>query len=260
MHRAVIGLWTERSSPSIPRRALRSSLQRDCASARQAPVSTVAIASRSSLAAGDGASPRRSPFAPTQRTSPTKPSMSAARPTHGSGSQWWSRRRSVRPSRASPKPPGPRSDTRPPSGTRKNAGSPTRKSPRSPFPAFTSKKKAFHTTVRLVVRRVRRLNPKSVPEGQAELLDVWRHHASSPASPPSLPRTNPCTANTCSDRAALRQSGGRHARPPALEEVHREHRLAHSRSHRIQPHSCRRIPRLQLPRQSTNRHKDVLAF
>lgn len=44
------------------------------------------------------------------------------------------------------------------------------------FTAFTSKKKAFHTTARLVVRRVKRLNPKSVPEGQSELFAVWRHH------------------------------------------------------------------------------------
>lgn len=45
-----------------------------------------------------------------------------------------------------------------------------------PFTAFTSKKKAFHTTARLIVRRVKRLNPKNVPEGQAELFGVWRHH------------------------------------------------------------------------------------
>ncbi|MDT0308062.1 transposase [Streptomyces sp. DSM 44917] len=44
-----------------------------------------------------------------------------------------------------------------------------------PFTAFTSKKKASHATARLIVRRVRRLNPKSVPEGQAELFGVWRH-------------------------------------------------------------------------------------
>ncbi|WP_406724554.1 IS1380 family transposase [Streptomyces sp. GD-15H] len=46
-----------------------------------------------------------------------------------------------------------------------------------PFTAFTSKKKAFHTTARLIVRRVKRLNPKTVPDGQSELFAVWRHHA-----------------------------------------------------------------------------------
>lgn len=45
-----------------------------------------------------------------------------------------------------------------------------------PFTAFTSKKKAFHATARLIVRRVKRLNPTSVPEGQSELFAVWRHH------------------------------------------------------------------------------------
>ncbi|MFH0518680.1 transposase [Streptomyces sp. M41] len=45
-----------------------------------------------------------------------------------------------------------------------------------PCTAFTSKKEQFHTTARLIVRRVKRLNPKSVPEGQAELFGVWRHH------------------------------------------------------------------------------------
>ncbi|MCY0920257.1 transposase, partial [Streptomyces sp. H27-G5] len=43
--------------------------------------------------------------------------------------------------------------------------------------AFTSKKKAFHTAARLIVRRVKRLNPKTVPAGQSELFGVWRHHA-----------------------------------------------------------------------------------
>ncbi|MDJ0374322.1 transposase, partial [Streptomyces sp. H10-C2] len=45
------------------------------------------------------------------------------------------------------------------------------------FTAFTSKKKAFHTTARLIVRRVKRLNAKTVPDGQSELFAVWRHHA-----------------------------------------------------------------------------------
>jgi hypothetical protein len=43
--------------------------------------------------------------------------------------------------------------------------------------AFTSKRKDLHTTGRLIVRRVKRLNPKTVPEGQGELFAVHRHHA-----------------------------------------------------------------------------------
>jgi hypothetical protein len=43
--------------------------------------------------------------------------------------------------------------------------------------AFTSKNKKLHVTARLIVRRVKRLNPASVPEGQGELFAAYRHHA-----------------------------------------------------------------------------------
>ncbi|RFU19746.1 IS1380 family transposase [Geodermatophilus marinus] len=45
------------------------------------------------------------------------------------------------------------------------------------FTAFTSRRKADHVTARLIVRRVRRLNPASVPTGQGELFAAHRHHA-----------------------------------------------------------------------------------
>jgi Transposase DDE domain group 1 len=45
------------------------------------------------------------------------------------------------------------------------------------FTAFTSRRKAEHVEARLIVRRVKRLNPKTVPAGQGELFAVWRHHA-----------------------------------------------------------------------------------
>ncbi len=41
---------------------------------------------------------------------------------------------------------------------------------------FTSRRKADHITARLIVRRVKRLNPKSVPQGQGELFSLYRHH------------------------------------------------------------------------------------
>ena len=44
------------------------------------------------------------------------------------------------------------------------------------FTAFTSRRKADHISARLIVRRVRRLNPKSVPDGQGELFPGYRHH------------------------------------------------------------------------------------
>jgi hypothetical protein len=45
------------------------------------------------------------------------------------------------------------------------------------FTAFTSRRKADHISARLIVRRVRRLNPKTVPAGQGELFSAYRHHA-----------------------------------------------------------------------------------
>lgn len=48
-----------------------------------------------------------------------------------------------------------------------------------PFTAFTSKPKAQQVTGRLIVRRVKRLNPRT-SEGEADqltLFDTWRHHA-----------------------------------------------------------------------------------
>jgi Transposase DDE domain group 1 len=45
------------------------------------------------------------------------------------------------------------------------------------FTAFTSRRKADHITARLIVRRVKRLNPGSVPAGQGELFSAYRHHA-----------------------------------------------------------------------------------
>src|SRR3954447_14106170 len=53
------------------------------------------------------------------------------------------------------------------------------------FTAFTSRRKHEHVTARLIVRRVKRLNPDlpsatargKVPEGQEELFTTWRYHA-----------------------------------------------------------------------------------
>jgi hypothetical protein len=47
-----------------------------------------------------------------------------------------------------------------------------------PFTAFTNRRKAEHVTARLIVRRVRRLNPATAPAGkQGELFAVYRYHA-----------------------------------------------------------------------------------
>jgi hypothetical protein len=52
-----------------------------------------------------------------------------------------------------------------------------------PYTAFTSKPKAQQVYGRLIVRRVRRLNPGAVKAGQDELFTLWRHHAVFVTSP-----------------------------------------------------------------------------
>src|SRR5450756_2782491 len=44
------------------------------------------------------------------------------------------------------------------------------------FTAFTSRRQSEHISARLIVRRVRRLNPKTVADGQGELFPGYRHH------------------------------------------------------------------------------------
>ena len=43
--------------------------------------------------------------------------------------------------------------------------------------AFTGRRRRDHITARLIVRRVRRLNPATVPAGQTEAFAVYRYHA-----------------------------------------------------------------------------------
>ncbi len=45
------------------------------------------------------------------------------------------------------------------------------------FTAFTGRRKREHVTARLIVRRVRRLNPRTVAAGQTEAFAVYRYHA-----------------------------------------------------------------------------------
>jgi hypothetical protein len=46
-----------------------------------------------------------------------------------------------------------------------------------PFTAFTNRRRREHVNARLIVRRVRRLNPTTVPAGQSELFAAYRYHA-----------------------------------------------------------------------------------
>jgi hypothetical protein len=51
------------------------------------------------------------------------------------------------------------------------------------YAAFTSKPRKQQATARLIVRRVRRLNPGTLPSGQGTLFDTWRYHAAFTDSP-----------------------------------------------------------------------------
>ena len=46
-----------------------------------------------------------------------------------------------------------------------------------PYVAFTGRPKKLQVTGRLIVRRVKRLNPDTAKAGQGTLFDTWRHHA-----------------------------------------------------------------------------------
>jgi len=45
------------------------------------------------------------------------------------------------------------------------------------YTAFTSAGRTHRVSARLIVRRVKRLNPGTVPAGQHELFAAYRHHA-----------------------------------------------------------------------------------
>ncbi|MFE3599928.1 transposase [Streptomyces sp. NPDC059142] len=109
-----------------------------------------------------------------------------------------------------------------------------------------------HTMARLIVRRVKRLNPKNVPEGQAELFGVWRYHVIFTDRRFTLGQVEPVhRGHVVSNRPS--PSRGLHARPSALGEVHRARHLVGSGRH-LQPHSRQRPSRLCLPRQGTDRN------
>jgi hypothetical protein len=54
------------------------------------------------------------------------------------------------------------------------------------FTAFTSRRRCEQVTARLIVRRVKRLNPDTVPAGQTALFGAYRHHAVFTDSPLSM--------------------------------------------------------------------------
>ena len=91
--------------------------------------------------------------------------------------------------------------------------------------AFTGRRKSEHVTARLIVRRVRRLNPRAASPGQTEAFAVYRYHAvfTDSAEPMLACRGHPPRPRH--RRAGHRRAEERPAGAPALGGVHRERRL-----------------------------------
>jgi len=107
--------------------------------------------------------------------------------------------------------------------------------------AFTSRRKADRVTCRLVVRRVKRLNPHA-QSGQGELFDAYRHHAFVTNS--TLPAVEADARHR--DHAVIEQviaelKAGPLAHLPSV--VYGERCLAGARGDRVQPRPRRRRAR-----------------
>jgi len=122
-----------------------------------------------------------------------------------------------------------------------------------PFTAFTSRRKADHITARLIVRRVKRLNPKSVPDGQGELFSAYRHHGLFTDSPLVMLQAEKGPPRPRDRRAGHRRPQERRPGPFALRPVCVQQRMAGHGRDGFQPHPCRRCPRVGLPRQGHHR-------
>ena len=121
------------------------------------------------------------------------------------------------------------------------------------FTAFTSRRQSEHISARLIVRRVKRLNPKTVPAGQGDLFSVWRHHAVFTDSHEVMLAAEATHRDHTIAREGHRRAEGRAARAPAVGAVHRERGLAGPGCDLVQPDPRRREPRLEVPRPGHHR-------
>jgi hypothetical protein len=122
------------------------------------------------------------------------------------------------------------------------------------FTAFTSRKQAEHISARLIVRRVKRLNPKTVPAGQDELFSVWRHHAGFTDSAEAMLAAEATHRDHANAREGHRRAQGRPPRTPTLGPDERQRRLAGPGRDRVQPDPHRGDPGLGVPRPGDHRH------
>ena len=123
-----------------------------------------------------------------------------------------------------------------------------------PFTAFTSHRQAHHVTARLIVRRVKRLNPHTA-KTQGELLPGYRYHPIFTNTTLAMVAGRGRAPRPRHHRSRHRRPQGRPARPRTIGEVHRERRLARPRLHRVQPDPGRCPPRVGHPGQGPHRDR-----
>ena len=118
-----------------------------------------------------------------------------------------------------------------------------------PYVAFTSRPKAKHVSGRLIVRRVKDMNP----DNQSELFTAYRYHAVFTNSPLSMleaekaHRAHAIVEQVIADlkNGPLAHLPSGHFGPTAPAGLRRDG---------VQPHPRRRHPGVDLPRQSHHRH------
>ncbi len=126
-----------------------------------------------------------------------------------------------------------------------------------PFTAFTGRRRDEHVHARLIVRRVRRLNPATAPAGhraQGELFAAYRYHAVFTDSPlatleaEAAHRDHAIIEQVIAD---LKNSALAHL---PLRAVLGQRRVAGRRGDGLQPHPRRRRPGRGAAREGAQRH------
>nr|WP_291796514.1 hypothetical protein [Cellulomonas sp.] len=122
------------------------------------------------------------------------------------------------------------------------------------FTAFTSRRLDEHIGARLIVRRVKRLNPKQVPTGQGALFSTWRHHAVFTDSQELILAAEATHRDHANAREGHRRAEERSARPSAVRVDQCQCRVAGAGGDLVQPDPRRRDPGLEVPHPSHDHH------
>jgi len=118
------------------------------------------------------------------------------------------------------------------------------------YTAFTSRPKAKHVHARLIVRRVKDMNPLH----QSELFTAYRYHAVFTNSPLQMLAAEKAHRAQRDRRAGHRRPEERATGSPAVRALPGQQCLAGLRHDRVQPHPNRRRAGLHLPRAGDDRH------